>query len=375
MASSALEALVDCVEAIEAGDLRVAESRLDRVLTLADEQTHEYEKRVVKYFAEALVRRAYGLQHPAAAHFSFELSPPLLWVYRWCLWSYLSLYGVLESMRDGIQKEVMGKKRFHLIDFYIPHLYGERGYLLFEAIAKSRNNYNGQGQVSVRVSVVLPPCLKEIVNVERENKFLAEAAKRLGLEMEEELRVVYANSLSEVDLNLRRREGEAVLVFYNYKLQRMLGELELEREFMKLRRDINPYVIGNIVGCQDSDRFVRPQALYQWKSLLEDAHFSQLPLYLNLESTQCKVNNGCLVLTSDDENDPRPLEFVSAWKLRDLGPITFTYNLSNPTQHQHQHVPFKFLQYLHKFIHCHRLKILLLYSLTFQISIDIVIVC
>ncbi|GMI97930.1 REPRESSOR OF GA, REPRESSOR OF GA1-3 1, repressor of GA [Hibiscus trionum] len=363
--SRALEALVGCAEAIEAGDLRIADSRLDGILTLAAQQPKEaeWEVQVVKYFAEALVRRAYGLQHPAAANFSLHLCPPFFWIRSWWWW-----HGVIESIRVGIQKELMGKKRFHLIDFYIPHLYRGNGYL-FDALPVPESCKNGQ--LSVRVSVVLPPCLKEIVNVERENDYLTDEAGIFNLIMEERLEVVYANSLSEVDasvLELGRRQDEAVLVFYSNKLQMMLGEEGvLEREFRKLR-DINPDVViiseqsvelhhsDYITHFKDSFHYyslalqtyrsyipevgqyyrrqiwrgVRLQTLDQWTSRLEDAHFSQLPLNLDYGGVFYKNNNGCLVFTSDDPN--HPLDFISAWKLRDLEPplIPIRHNHFNP---------------------------------------------
>nr|KJB84277.1 hypothetical protein B456_N015500 [Gossypium raimondii] len=71
---TALRLLLSCAEAIEDGDLKRADAFLHNILILADERPDSYQSRVVKYFADALVRRAYGL-HPASSYFTFLVDP------------------------------------------------------------------------------------------------------------------------------------------------------------------------------------------------------------------------------------------------------------------------------------------------------------
>ncbi|KAK5842312.1 hypothetical protein PVK06_004651 [Gossypium arboreum] len=71
---TALSLLLSSAKAIEDGDLKSADAFLQNILILADHISYLYESRMVKYFAEALVRRAYGL-HPPSSYFTFPVNP------------------------------------------------------------------------------------------------------------------------------------------------------------------------------------------------------------------------------------------------------------------------------------------------------------
>ncbi|XVF37632.1 hypothetical protein REPUB_Repub20aG0026200 [Reevesia pubescens] len=349
--SSALAHLVACAQAIEDRNPKLADSLLEVIWNLADEESDE-RQRLVKYFAEALVRRAYGL-HPVSIYFSLQL-PPLSYDYDF----------ISNVVIDAIMNTVMGKKRLHLIDFYIPHLYGSSRYLFQRLPARSSN------PLSVRVSVIVPPFLKHALNVQKEEQYLTEKAELYEVKLEEEfLKVVYANSLGEVDdasmSSFRRtQEDEAVVVFYFYKLRTLLAEAgAMERELVKLRQ-INPEIviieeqdanlsndsnfikrledcfqyyslacgfhsgffseycrrlIGNIVGCEGRDRIVRPQTLAQWRSRLLSAGFLQVPVrlkslpFISYAGTPfIPEENGYVFLGKENH----PSYFVSAWKVR-----------------------------------------------------------
>ncbi|XVF29458.1 hypothetical protein REPUB_Repub15cG0123000 [Reevesia pubescens] len=364
----ALKVLVDCAQAIQVGNLKVADSLLERIWNLAAAESDENQKKVLKYFAEALVRRAYGL-HPTNTY-ALEMAPRLLFYFFWLY------YPIMSSLKDSINNGVMGKKRLHLIDFYVPD---ESGYL-FDGLP----DRNSGDPLSVRVSVILPPFLEKTVNVEKEKQIVHEKAKRFNLELEGEdyFKVVYSNSLGEVDdesmLDFRRTEDEAVVVYYNFKFQRLLADEggAMKRELLKLRQ-INPEVvilieqyanhndsnfitrlkksfqyysqafsfcndiadckmmrrqIGNIVGCEGKDRIVRHQNLVQWQSLLRNFGFLPIPIPIDYYSPSIREENGCLVWMEEN----RPMIFVSAWKLTQsedhFNPISY-YNFvqgSNP---------------------------------------------
>ncbi|XVF37637.1 hypothetical protein REPUB_Repub20aG0026700 [Reevesia pubescens] len=353
--SSVLKVLVDCAQAIEDRDLKRADSLLQEIWNLADEESNKHQSKRVKYFAEALVRRAYGIL-PVSTYFSLQLPP---------LGYYPDL--INNAVKYAINNTVMGKKRLHLIDFFIPHRYGSWGYLFGRLPSLSRN------LLPVRVSVIVPLFLKHALNVQQEEQYLTKEAKTFGVELEEEfLKVVYANSLGEVDdasmSSFRRtQEDEAVVVFHSYKLQTLLAEAgAMQRELVKLRQ-INPDIviieerdadlnndsnfskrledcfqyyylaspldidflcemdnycrrqIGNIVGCEGRDRIVRPQTLDQWRSRLLSAGFLQVPLQSNSvalfvdDDTQIILEeNACVVLSEKNH----PSYFVSAWKVR-----------------------------------------------------------
>ncbi|MBA0550944.1 hypothetical protein Golob_021851 [Gossypium lobatum] len=71
---TALSLLLSSAKAIEDGDLKSADAFLQNILILADQISYLYEGGMVKYFAEALVRRAYGL-HPPSSYFTFPVNP------------------------------------------------------------------------------------------------------------------------------------------------------------------------------------------------------------------------------------------------------------------------------------------------------------
>ncbi|XVF29453.1 hypothetical protein REPUB_Repub15cG0122500 [Reevesia pubescens] len=341
--AAALKVLVDCAQAIQDGDLKVADSLLERIWNLATAESDENQKEVVKYFGEALT---------------------------------------VSSLKDAINNGVMGKKRLHLLDFYVPHEYGWGD--LFMGLP----DRNSGDPVSVRVSVILPPFLETTVNVQHKKQYLEKEAKsfNLVLEGEDYFKVVYANSLGEVDdesmLDFRRTEDEAVVVYYFFRLQRLLADEggAMKRELLKLRQ-INPEVvilieqdanhndsnfitrleesfqyyslafpfcnrladykmmnsfrrqIGNIVGCEGKDRIVRHQNLVQWQSLLRYFGFLPIPIPINYYSPGIHKENGCLVCMEEN----RPMFFVSAWKITQsedhFNPISYYYNFvqgSNP---------------------------------------------
>ncbi|KAK6255433.1 hypothetical protein SCA6_016738 [Theobroma cacao] len=308
MSSSALDALVACAKAIQDENLTVADSLLERIWNLAAAQSWPGESDVVKYFAEALVRRAYGISS-ASANFNL-LSPP-------------PIYFLDNFSCDAINTACMGKKRFHLITFlFLP---SDDWTYLFRSLANASGNF-----LSVRVSVIVSPFLEKIVKIQQEKSKhdLTTAAMERGIKLED-LRVVYANSLGDVDASkadFTRTTDEAVIVYYRYKLHELLADVRvMERELLKLRQ-INPEIIVNIVGCEGTDRLERHQTLAQWRSLLRANGLLPVPLAPDIWSGEHE-DNGCVVF----QNDDGLLHFTSAWKLTDavdhFNPISY-----NPIQ-------------------------------------------
>ncbi|PPR82242.1 hypothetical protein GOBAR_AA38475 [Gossypium barbadense] len=233
----ALRLLLSCAEAIEDGDLKSADAYLQNILILADERPYLYKSRVVKYFADALVRRAYGL-HPASSYFTFPVDPS---PYYHC-GSYL-INGVIENViHDALMEKnaLMGNKRLHLIDFSIP-------YSSFQnSVLRTLPTFSGD-PLPVRVSYILPPFLKKYVKFLRQMEFLTRDAKEVNVKLEDELKVVYGNSLAEVDeceIDFkRRRDDEMVVVYYKFKLDKLVKDAKaMERELVRLK-EINPTIV------------------------------------------------------------------------------------------------------------------------------------
>ncbi|XP_021291837.1 uncharacterized protein LOC110422300 [Herrania umbratica] len=343
-ASEALEALVACAEAIQDRNLKLADSLLERIWNLAADLR---KSDVVKFFAEALVRRAYGLSSPSA-YFTLLTPPALTPLY------FLPF--------DAIKTTAcMGKKRFHLITFCLPLDLSD---CLFGSL------YTASGDsLSVRISVIVSPFLEKIGKIyqEKSKQDLTAKALRLGIKLED-LRVVYANSLGDVDASksdFTRTKDETVIVYYQGKLHQLLADARaMERELLKLRQ-INPEIviieeqhadhndpnfikrlqesfqycgplysshcmrchrrrqIGNIVECEGRDRLERHQTWAQWRSLLLANGLLQVPLRPH---TPCFLyeDNGCLVFRRWVDG---PISFISAWKHRDavdhFNPISY----------------------------------------------------
>ena len=207
--------------------------------------------------------------------------------------------------------------------------------------------------------------MKKKLDIQKEKEYLSEQAKAFNVKLEENLKVVYANSLGEVDdcmLDFRKTEDEGLVVYYSFKLHKLLAEVgAIEKELSKLRH-INPEIviieeqdanlndsnfitrlkdsfqyysylfryqhpgyetenyyrqqIQNIVGCEGRDRIVRQQTLAQWRSCFLTAGFLPFPLELpqtKLFEIQFHKDNGSVVVT----NKNRSVYFISAWKVKD----------------------------------------------------------
>ncbi|KAK8327976.1 hypothetical protein V6Z11_A11G219100 [Gossypium hirsutum] len=201
-ADAALEILVSCAHEIEDGNLKTADSFLHQIWNTAAVELDLISK-LVRYFAKALVRRAYGLHPPYYTYSNLQIPHPLYYYY------YYSMFDINEMVGEAIESATTGKKGFNLIDFHIQHLY-RRGYLFKTLLNRSSDPLSVQ--------------LKK-----------------------EDLRVVYANSLGEVDesmLDLRRtNDDEALVVYYNFKFHTLLAEAEaMRKELIKLRQ-INPEIV------------------------------------------------------------------------------------------------------------------------------------
>ncbi|XVE84467.1 hypothetical protein DITRI_Ditri17bG0015900 [Diplodiscus trichospermus] len=225
MVSSALDVLVDCAQAIQNRNPKDVDSLLEQIWNLAADESHETRSEVVKYFAVALVRRAYGLHCDGNC---FTLLPPPY---------YFQFSLELKSIiQDAIRNAVKGKKRVHLIDFHIPHLYGS-GYLFFKP-----DNDSGDS-LAFRVTVILPPSLEKGINLEEAKRYMASQAESKNSKVEwEDLKIVYSNSLGEIasEIEFRKTKDEAVVIFYKHKLHLLLAVAgAMEKELLQLR-DINP---------------------------------------------------------------------------------------------------------------------------------------
>ncbi|KAK8498822.1 hypothetical protein V6N13_050424 [Hibiscus sabdariffa] len=171
----ALRFLLACAKAIEDENLERAEGFLHRIMNVADKNPDEYQSRVVRCFAESLVRRAYGL-YPAPLPFDGEG------------FYYLDNYyhnscDISGIMRDTIKNALplMGKKRFHLIDIPLrKFMFGVR------VLSTVPDSNDDPIPTSVRVTLFLPSSLIDYVRVS-----LEEDAKEMNIKLEDGVKMVW----------------------------------------------------------------------------------------------------------------------------------------------------------------------------------------
>ncbi|MBA0755208.1 hypothetical protein Gogos_021351, partial [Gossypium gossypioides] len=302
----ALGLLLYSAKAIEDGDLKSADAFLHNILIPAD-QRPKYcgnQSRVVKYFAEAL----------------------------------------------AIKNAVMGKRRLHLIDFSIPY------YCFEDSVLRTLPTLCDR--LSARVSYILPPFLKKHVDFKRSREEAKELEKKLG----DEFKVVYANSLAEVDeceIDFKRsREDEMVVVYYKFELHKLLIDAKAtKRELVRLR-EINPTAVimldfyanhndSNFLRClEDSFQYSSNSSIYfddeyqwelsrdawegtnvirryptfsEWQRLFSMAGFTRIPLSHNKDILV--VQDKCLLEIMGEEEEcliigykKCPMFFLWAWK-------------------------------------------------------------
>nr|XP_012466238.1 unnamed protein product [Gossypium raimondii] len=263
----------------------------------------------------------------------------------------------------------MGNRRLHLIDFSIPY------YDRFQnSVLRTLPNFFGY-PLPVRVSYILPPFLKEYVEFSRQMEFLTKDAEEVDVKLEDELKVVYGNSLAEVDeceIDFkRRRDDEMVVVYYKFKLDKLGRDAKaMERELVRLK-EINPTIVimldfysnhthSNFLTCfKDSLQYSlktldywealghnlgwkygwecnieagegnniirRHPSLTEWQHLFSMAGFSRIPLNhrkdnLSFEDNPSFADNSLLEIMGEEEEclilgyKQRPMFFLSAWK-------------------------------------------------------------
>jgi len=106
--------LMECAKAIEGGRLDVADSLLAVIQSLASKEESIWRRKVVKYFAEALVRRAYEIRPLCALP-----SLPVLCDPGDCIYEPLYEFAKITSKHAIPDALNSGYRRLHIIDFSI----------------------------------------------------------------------------------------------------------------------------------------------------------------------------------------------------------------------------------------------------------------
>jgi DELLA protein len=348
---------MECAKAIEGGRLDVADSLLAVIQSLAPKEESIWRRKVVKYFAEALVRRAYGIRPPCTLPSLPFLCQPDKYMYEpfYEFATITSKHAIADALNSGY-------KRLHIIDFSI--VFDFR--LWNSLIGDLKRQYGGLQSVLI---TSIAPKLSKHTDYLRKNR-------ERGEDTNLELKQLTCNSPDDIVnciSKLRRKsEDEIVVVNWNYILHKLLaqdGAMEqvlskvkdlgadimviveeeanlnspdlserLEQSFQyyslffeSLEEDYGSDVlwemyfrrqIGNVVACEGVDRVERIESFAQWKNRLSQAGFCPVPQQvdklkidfgLNLVDQRIEEKEGHILL----RRNGCPLAVASVWKVTD----------------------------------------------------------
>jgi DELLA protein len=349
--------LMECAKAIEGGRLDVADSLLAATQSLASKEESIWRRKVVKYFAEALVRRAYEIRPLCALP-----SLPVLCDPGDCIYEPLYEFAKITSKHAIPDALNSGYRRLHIIDFSI--VFDFR--LWNSLIGDLKRQYGGLQSVLI---TSIAPKLSKHTDYLRKNR-------ERGEDTNLELKQLTCNSPDDIVnciSKLRRKsEDEIVVVNWNYILHKLLsqdGAMEqvlskvkdlgadimviveedanlnspdlserLEQSFQyyslffeSLEEDYGSDVfwgmyfrrqIGNVVACEGVDRVERIESFAHLQNRLSRAGFCPVPQQvhnlkidfgLNLVDHRIEEKEGHFLL----RRNGCPLAVASVWKVTD----------------------------------------------------------
>uniref|UniRef100_A0A3N7HPP8 NLP1-9 GAF domain-containing protein n=1 Tax=Populus trichocarpa TaxID=3694 RepID=A0A3N7HPP8_POPTR len=354
MASLLFHRLLECAKAIEGGNVDVADSLLAEIQSLASKEESIWTRKVVKYFAEALVRRAYGIRPPCPLPSLPLLFPPIHYMYE--LFYQFAKITNKHVLADALNS---GNKRLHVIDFSIVF-----GFPQWNSLIKELKEQYG-GLQSVLITSIAPKLSKHSAYL-RQNREWARKVEGKNFE----LRQLICNSPEDIVNCIsklrRQRKGEMVVVNWYFTLHKLLaqdGAMEqvlskvkdlgadimviveqeanlnspdlserLEQSFQhyspffeSLEEDYHRNVlwemyfrrqIGNVVACEGVDRVERIESFAQWQNRLSQAGFCPVPQKANKfdEEIVIEEKEGHNILL---RRSGCPLAVASVWKVTD----------------------------------------------------------
>ncbi|KAJ6304338.1 hypothetical protein OIU77_018079 [Salix suchowensis] len=331
MADLLFNKLVDSAKAIEGGNLDVAESLLKEIRCLVSTEPNIATRKVVKNFAEALVRRVNGLhpRYPLPLVPSSNLEDFYNYVFYPFYWfSYFTTAHAIHAFRSS------GNKPLHVIDFSVM-LYTSLWHDLMRDLASQPG-----GLPSFRLTSIVPRLSRSFDYLQQIRCKLTRAAERLRVDFE--LRQVVANNAKEIieccESTVRRtREDEMIVVRWSFSLHKLLSQEGALEQVLSKMKDLKPDImiiveqeadhngsdfmdrfvksfqyystifsltgggqtstamwmgmelwkrnfrrqIGNVVACEGIDRVERHESLHQWQERLLQAGFHPMQQWWN----------------------------------------------------------------------------------------------
>lgn len=236
MATLLLNKLLASAKAIEDGDLNLAESVFKEIKCLNDANTSTATRKLVRFYAEALIRRLYKLypRNPT------PLAPSTDSYYIRC-WRFLPFVWFAEkSSHHSILDAVVGKKKVHVINFSNMEFN-----MLIRDLMRDLVKQVGSG-LSFQVTNIRPKLSNNEEYLQEMDRVLALEAKTLRL-TDFKLDHVFANTAAgivESTLNLKRTsEDEAIVVKWEFELHKLiLVPGALEKVLSKLK-ELRPEIM------------------------------------------------------------------------------------------------------------------------------------
>ncbi|XP_061955410.1 DELLA protein GAIP-like isoform X3 [Populus nigra] len=347
MASPLSCVLMVCAKAIEGDRLDVADFLLAEIQSLASKEESIWTRKVVKYFAEALVRRAYRIRPPC----TFPLLLPGYMYKPFCEFARItSKHAIADHALNS------GNKGLHIIDFSIKFNFKQWK----DLIEDLKRQYGGLQ--SVLITSIAPKLSKHSYHL-RQNREWAEH-KNL------ELRQLICNSPDDIVNCIsklrRKREDEIVVVNWNFTLHKLLAQDGATEQVLSKVKDLGADImvivekeanlnspdlserieqsfqyycttfesrqtpsqtpalwemyfwrqIGNVVACEGVDRVERIESFAHWQNRLSQAGFCPVPQQVDKfdEEFVIEENEGHNILLS---RHGCPLAVASVWKLTD----------------------------------------------------------
>ncbi|KAL9373500.1 hypothetical protein Peur_033120 [Populus x canadensis] len=360
MASPLSCILMVCARALEGGRLDFADSLLAEIQSLASKEESIWTRNVVKYCAEALVRRAYRIRPPCTLPPLPSLADPFEYMYGpfYEFATITSKHAIADALNSGY-------KRLHIFDFSIMFGFSQLNYLIEEL----KEQY--VGLQSVLITTITPKLSKHSdrlhINQERARQFGG-----ANLELRQLLCNRPDDIVNCISKLRRKRKDEIVVVNWNFTLHKLLAQdgameqvlskvKDLEADIMviveqdanlnspdlseRLEQSFQYYStifeslekaaltpslwetyfrrqIGNVVACEGVDRVERIESFAQWKNRLCQAGFCPVPQQvdklkidfgLNLVDHRIAAKDGHILL----RRNGFPLAVASVWKVTD----------------------------------------------------------
>ncbi|KAB5515707.1 hypothetical protein DKX38_026355 [Salix brachista] len=229
MAPPLIDKLMECAKAIEDGELKHADSLFKEIGLQSSTEANLATRKVVKYFAEALVRR---LEDTDIIGCKFE---PFL--------SFAS-YTIMPPFYDALR----GKKQVHIIDFSVTVDIWQHATLM-----KVLANELGS-RLSYRITFVGPKLSRHLGYLKLMSLILSKMAENNHIDFEYE--EYLANSVAEIvgaTLQLgRRSKEEAVVVEWEFELHKLLAvPTAVFNLVMSKLKDLKPEVM--VIVEQEAD--------------------------------------------------------------------------------------------------------------------------